>query len=265
MLESLKSILEEYHINSVLSRDAKKLLDNFKDNPKPIPFVMGNHLVISDLTGPTDNGWEINYSTGLTRSLLIDRYENEVNQLISRESGFMISQAYEAFESFLKDIIAVFLFNNKDLINSRFKVLKDAVSEDDSKEKIRSVRTGFNNEELFKVLRNNVEKFHRVENGENNLELNFHIWYKVFATVRHSITHSNFEINKRKVEEWDELHFQILRSFGLISEMDSAFQISPEIKKTYRILKLVAELGFFVFKSICISKNLNWRIYNNMT
>src|SRR5680860_732434 len=119
-------------INLVLTKDAQKFtVDNAR-------FFSGSKLIISDWTGPTDNGWEINFNTGIRKETFKEDYSREVESIISRECCLSFSQAFEALESFFKDCIFFkshrsekFDFESRDEINGGdklFRLIKKACS-----------------------------------------------------------------------------------------------------------------------------------------
>ena len=86
------------HIESILNRDFKNIKNQFSKSSKLPPFLFGNSLVISDQTGPTDNGWQYNYPTGIHKTITFRNYTREIKEIVNREAGYSIAQSHEAFE-----------------------------------------------------------------------------------------------------------------------------------------------------------------------
>lgn len=103
-IASLKGTL--YHIDITLTNYTKVYIENSEKYKDKIPdFALGSNLVISDITGPTDNGWEYVFSTNGKHIVKLSTYQEEVGKLLEREVGHSLSQAYEAYTTFLKDQI----------------------------------------------------------------------------------------------------------------------------------------------------------------
>ena len=90
-----------FHIWSILRKDYQKVFERYmKSEIDDQPSLISNILVISDITGPTDNGWEYNYPAGNSRNIPYSKYEAEIANLVARESAFMCAQSHEAFETY---------------------------------------------------------------------------------------------------------------------------------------------------------------------
>jgi len=101
--ELFDRIIELRHTSSNINSTLKASLEGFANYHGK--FLSGSALVISDWSGPTDNGWEINFHTGFRKVTLKENYENEIQRIVSQECCFAFAQSFEALEKFLKDII----------------------------------------------------------------------------------------------------------------------------------------------------------------
>ena len=81
-------------------------------------YLSATSLVIGDWTGPTDNGWKLNYHTGVNKTTVKENYSNEIDKVLSREFGLAYAQCYEALETLLKDIIYIKINTDQAFKNS---------------------------------------------------------------------------------------------------------------------------------------------------
>ena len=118
-----------YHLNTLngLLFTLKNQLNNFeklyRDSISKTSFDIsrifsGTSIVIRDLTEWPESGWARYYPSGKFSSKG-EEYFELIRVLLARESAWSISQAYEAYEKFLKDISATFLLENQQLIETK--------------------------------------------------------------------------------------------------------------------------------------------------
>jgi len=257
------------HIERILLRDLK-LFNSKELQNSGIKSLHGNHLIIGDLTGPDENGWKINYPTGISRVLEVENYQKEINFLIQRESAFMIAQAYEAFETFLKDIIASYLFLNKDLGKQVSEEFQDSMTIEEYKITIRkdSMRRGdkfggTNNEGFFKFLRRHSTNFKNFET-HNNSEINIREWYKIYSEVRHAIIHSSSLVKEQNVKGWSKDKLTLFQKNFPYSKIENSYKLEISSSSALKALNMISELAFQVFKSLSIEANLEWKILLHM-
>ena len=86
-------------LNKVLLQDVEKYTS------EKAKFFSGTALIIGDWTGATENGWKINFHTGITKSTFKENYATEIEKVLSREFGLAFAQSFEAFEKLLKDLV----------------------------------------------------------------------------------------------------------------------------------------------------------------
>jgi hypothetical protein len=91
-----------------LSERKKQILQEDREN-KLLVSAIASYRDIS-LIGTTSNLFTPNYLYEITMNNL----ENEIDDIISQQSCFAVSQAYEVFESFLIEILTEFLMHNQE-------------------------------------------------------------------------------------------------------------------------------------------------------
>ena len=88
-----------YRIENLLKNESKILLKGKSE------FYTSNAVVISDWTGPTEDGWELPFHTNVFTTTNKDNYLQEMEKMKSRENLLNFAQGFEVFQKFAKDCI----------------------------------------------------------------------------------------------------------------------------------------------------------------
>lgn len=271
-----------YHMELNITRDAKEFLENWeKSNLKKPSVALFSTLIISDITGPTDKGWGYNYQTSSDYIVDFENYKNKTYDLTIQFSHFIVAQSYEAFETYLKNILASFFsirpeigfeiiakYKKQDNPFTRFfKMIgliklrnKDSKKMDWGQE-IRKIPLGTNNEVLFKSLRSITKKICDFE-VNNNKELDLKTWYKQYSIVRHSITHANGTLQKSR---YNCIARRDVFDNYFPSIVDEHFcKLAIDRNHAEYICKLITEYAFQIFKFLSIEVEEDWMILKNM-
>lgn len=247
------TLLDYRHSTNRLNKVLKKDVEIYtKEGAR---LHLASALVISDWSGPTDNGWEINFHTGISTETPKDTYEIEINKMLSRELCLMYAQSFEALEKFLKDCF--FSRANRD------KKLKDyiislipKISESELK---RYKMPGGDN--LFKVLKKAGGKTFTKYSSENNLNIRFSELWSVLSESRHAITHSRSYIKQPKIN-LSKHHSDIFNFLFNSSKIDNELLlIELDYSKFDRLVKRLSEFAFQVFKILSTEEEIEWDIY----
>jgi len=174
-------------------------------------FRTGYTLAIRDLTEWPANGWAVYYPSG---NFILEgkEYINIKETFIHRESSWTISQAYETFETFLKDITACYLLIHKidnDLINVKIEIFNKylkkqykKISPDNFQYWRDFLQRNYNNSiKIFKLLRAISPNIKNAEK-HNNRAIDLTKWFDVTSEVRHAVTHSNSIIKNDRMLNW---------------------------------------------------------------
>ncbi len=221
-------------INSVLNKDVQKYTT---ENAR---FFSGSKLIISDWTGPTDNGWELNFNTGIRKEIWKDDYAKEVENIISRECCLAFAQAFESLESFFKDCIFIksqrtdiFDFQTRDEIpggNKLFRLIKKASSPDYTDYSL-----------------------------TNNKNIRFKQFWTVISESRHSVVHSSCRLEKRKINLSVD-HFATFEYLFNYEEInDNILFLKLSFRDLDKILKHIAEFAYQFNKLWSIKEELEFR------
>jgi hypothetical protein len=225
----------------------------------------GSSLAIRDLTEWPQSGFAIYYPSGVFSSKG-EEYFKLIRVLLARESSWTVSQAYEAFESFLKDVSAALLLENKMLAEPK-KVEKfesNKRSNNLTKTNIAFWRgyIDYNyktNTDRLKFLRKICPDISIVET-KNNRAINLTEWFSVVEELRHSATHSNFIIYNKRMTNWSKTKREILQRYFSGINTDEGYQLDITIKNATFCLELFSEYSFQIYKFLSISKGYDWNI-----
>lgn len=229
-------------INKVLLNDVE-IYSNEKAK-----YFSGTALVIGDWTGSTDNGWKINFHTGIIKSTYKEDYASEINNVLSREFGLAFSQCYEALETLLKDFVSIKIQNDPKFI-SKLPPNKVYTRE--------ALRGG---DELFKLIKKIGDKRFKKYSKNNNNNFKFSETFKIFSELRHSITHSKGNLNRNKIP--NDKYYKDLFEFLLpLNKLENEIiQLKFDYKSIDKLLIYLAEFGFQIFKILSEEDNYEWKL-----
>lgn len=245
----------------------RKLLNEIVDkgNLDLSSMLAGTSLAIRDLTEYPKNGWAVYYPSGKFVSQG-EEYLQKIDVLVSRESAWTISQAYEAFETFLKDITAAFLHINSQyadtekLTKSNSKLKKLSLEPTDIEYWKNFIRLNYRkNIDLLKFLREIAPELKEAEK-QNNYAIDLTEWYTVVTEVRHAATHSNMLIKSRKMLSWSPGTHQLLTHFFPGKNTAGCYTLELSRKDAETSLRLFAEYAFAVFKCLSKLENYDWKV-----
>jgi len=253
-LSNISATQSIYHqLTTYLTNHKKHYLPTLRES------FMGSTLIMGDLTGPSDNGWKLNYPTGFGNSIRLPEMSDNIDKLISREGMRNVATAYEILESFLFDATAIFLKLNPDKRSHAKKIEKP--TDADLKEQIRLYR-GRNNKELLRLIRTICPRF-KTSETQNTPNINLKEWYITLSHIRHAIVHSLFRLDLSKVN-FTKYQRQVLDHYFSYQLHDDIAELTLSYEQANRTMVMIAEFGFLLFKSFSIEMNEDWRIFKDM-
>ncbi len=248
LLVFFNKILEYRHttdrVCKVLLEDAKRY------DSEGARYFSGSALIISDLSGPTDNGWELNFHTGVLRQTLKDGYRDEIVKLVSRECCLTYSQSFEAFETFLKDILYYHVTQSEGFRNE-----VNAMINPNTKVTRKTMPGG---DKLFKAL--NKAAGHIIKDlfTDNNLGLRHKETFTALSQARHAIVHSGSIVQLSKVNT-SKLQLDIFNYFFDSEYLgNSHLAIKLDVPRYQKLLKRFSEYAFQIFKAMSINYDLEY-------
>lgn len=168
-------------IDAFLMARSAQLKKDFAFEGYQLYSMMTTYRDLSQLEGGNNL-----YDTGNRYYLTTDNLEEETSRLLSYVSCLTISQIFEVFESFLKNVLAESISQQNELIeplqiesiNTQFDSIRNSLY------KIQ----GTNNKGLIKALRK-VSPFFKKHEHDNIWELNMSDWFNLIASIRHIVIH----------------------------------------------------------------------------
>ncbi len=227
----------------------------------------GASLAIRDLTEWPKDGWARYYPSGKFSSKG-EEYFELIKVLLARESAWTVSQAYEAYERFLKDISATFLCENQHLAE----IKKVAKFESDKKSR-NLIKTDIafwriyveyhyrTNSNKLKFLRKLCPDISKGET-QNNRVIDLNEWFDVVEELRHSATHSKFIIKVARMKNWSKTKREILQKYFSGNTVEQGYQLNITSKDATFCLEIFSEYSFQIFKFLSMLKGYDWNILN---
>ena len=238
----------------------KKYIDDYLSSwdfskvAKP-KFLLFTNFVIEDISDGRRTGARKIYPTGEGYSVDIETRKND-EDLLNLFYGFIISQGYEAFETFLKKILNAYFTNNPSETERILAV-------DNTQLKKALEKGGKNNRKYFQYISSLSIDFLSVQKS-NNIELDLDEWFELFSEVRHSFTHRNGRVIKSDYDCITLLNRKKFSTFFPVINKGKTEYYLIGNKQCEWILHLEGEFAFQVFKTLSIIKDLDWKVLKNM-
>jgi hypothetical protein len=223
--------------------------------------VAGLRSLFRDLSDLTSK--ENLYSTGFRYELKISEFKEDIALLVSRECCFALSQVYEIFETYLKNILSSFLFHNPLFFDSvEIKNFDTPSTIQEYRDCINFLqRQGKNNKKLFSTIRK-ISSFYSKHEIVNIRSFNLNNWYDLISEIRHAIIHNqqkltlkvqNIISHNRNKEIYD-------RYFLSEKSYENNIIITDRLKTTDHIC-LFDSFAYLIFKSLSLETNLDPKYY----
>lgn len=246
-----EKLLYYRHISGRIDKVLKKEIEIYSSEKAKMHFASA--LIISDWTGPTDNGWELNFHTGIFTETTKENYEVEIKNISSRQRCLLYAQSFESFERFLKDC----LFDKLECDNEIREYVISLLPKNQNSVISRKNMPG--GDKLFNVLKKVGGKTFKKFSASNNINMKFKELWTILSEVRHAVTHSESTIDLVTINKSDH-HFDIfnyLFNSNIIS--DDKILIELDYKKFEKLIKRFSEFAFQVFKLMSIEEKLEWK------
>lgn len=220
------------HFNEIV-REQKRYSEqiNLPDFDRPI---MGSKLLYRN---PITVKYEFAYHHSVDEKNLEETLEN----LKIHYFNFVIAQCFEAFETFLKDIISVFLTLN----STNIKIDKpiNTMTFETCRKDISTYSRSKNryNKRLFNLIYQINPEVAKTEN-KNFLHFDFKQWNVVFTDIRHCIVHGNSQFKLTTSSNWTDFQNELLNQLFIAKIENGIGQISTVSEYDY-IIRIIAQHG----------------------
>lgn len=245
-----ENLLYFRHICGRINKVFEKEINDYKRKEAVIHFASA--LIISDWTSPNDNGWEINFHTGIMKETVKENYELEIKKNFSQQLCLLYSQSFESFERYLKD--SLFEKSQRDPVLQAYIVSFFPKTQ----EKLLSRENFPGGKKLFKILKKAGGKSFINFSTKNNKNIRFDDLFEILSETRHSITHQGSIIENKKIykTKYQNAIFNYLFKYQTISNEKTLIEL--DYKKFELLIKRFSEFSFQVFKILSIEDGFDW-------
>jgi hypothetical protein len=198
----LLKMLENYFSEILVIEGKLTLSDSFLKTKKDeiIKERGQNQRIVDAITSYRDlsliNATSNLFSPKWSYSITTDNLENEIDDVISQQCCFAVSQAYEVFESYLVEILTEYLLYNQENLKTLKFVSEDIIL---IKETIRTMvksKQKSNNKGLISMVRK--LSLHFKDHESNNIyKVQITHWFDLVSTIRHTLVHNRQIISDR--------------------------------------------------------------------
>lgn len=232
-----------FSFDNRLKNYSKQLADNYIDNNIDINNLSsGAALPICDLTVMLGDNHCPDYYIAGVHSVKGEGYISYTDALLFKINAFLIAQSYEAFETFLKNIMVIYLIESKEYIT------KDE-AECFVDKRLRSK----NNRKLLKCMRDRAPLLNCFEKI-NSRNIDLRSWYEAVSEIRHAVTHKSAFILKKKIQGNIKI---FLESFSATEVIDG-YILEAKQHETTRAIECFGEYALLIYKCMSLSKNYKW-------
>jgi len=259
MINTYKKYLDQFfekllyyrHISKHINKVFQKEIKEYSSDKAVMHFASA--LIISDWTYPTDNGWEINFPTGIVTETTKDNYELEIKKISSRQLCLLYAQSFESFERFLKNCLFDRLSRDAAIKEYVISLLPKNQNSSITREKM----PGGDN--LFKVLKKAGGESFKEFTSKNNLNIKFKELWTILSEVRHSVTHNESLIDFKLINKTARHSGIFNYLFDSKKMYDDSVLIELDYKKFEKLIKRFSEFAFQIFKLLSKEENLDWK------
>jgi len=268
---ALENLFERLNFYNFLIAYIGKRLSNLKDGIErqagesekiDVEDLMhGTSLIITDLSGPTDDGWLYQYPTG-NFDVEGEDYLQMLDKFVGREAERVVAQGYEAFETYLYDVTARFCDakSEQSLVNHFRGNLPKALERDLEawKKAVRGVYRRKPNSDLIDLIRNFGQDLDDAEVHTNNRDLHLVRWYQITGEARHAVTHSEGVISNKVIKGLDLKEIRVLKKNYPGSKTDEGYVLHLDVDSAQEALRTFAEYGYAIFKALSEERGYDW-------
>lgn len=201
--------------------------------------ILGNRLVYR-------NPITVKYEFAYDHSIDENNLEESLSNLKVHYFNFVIAQCFEAFETYLKDVVAAYLSSNSN-ISFHLEPCIDRSNYEKCRETLSQYCRFKNkyNKKLFELLYNIEPKISETESN-NFLRFEFKEWNIVFTEIRHSIVHSNGQFKLGKFNNWTQFQKDILYQLFITKSENNIGLVSTVSEYDY-VIRILAQHGQIIY------------------
>ena len=254
-LTTLNGIL--YVIKSQSEIALSRLKRHESDAAQSLPIWYGSRVLLEDIGDIPSDLWRRFRPTKDVFVIHHEDAEEAFADILEHINLFIVSQAYEAYETFLFDSVAYLHYSepatrtDKKRLEKWDKKNSHPSSLEDWRNYARGTYRGKNNRELLCWIRRLAPQVEKVETG-NTLGMNLQDWFEAVSEVRHAVTHSNGLIKTENVGRLSSDAQAVLRNqFSGIDTADG-YHLHLDTKSAREALQVFHNYAYAIHKSLSL-------------
>lgn len=226
------------------------------DAAQTLPIWYGSRVLLEDIGDIPSDLWRQFRPTEYAFVIYHEDAEEAFAEILERIDLFIVSQAYEAYETFLFDSVAYLHYSepstaDKKKLEKWDKKNSHPCSLEDWRNHTRGTYRGKNNRELLCWIRHLAPQVEKVETG-NTLGMDLKEWFAAASEVRHAATHSNGLIKTESVGRLSNDAQAVLRDqFPGIDTADG-YHLHLDTKSARETLQVFHNYAYAIHKSLSL-------------
>ena len=220
-------------------------------------LLYASRLLLEDIGSIPDDLWRQFSSTGHDFVVRGEDVEQAFADILERMNLYIVSQAYETYETFLFDSVAYLHYSepatrtDKKRLEKWDKKNSHPSSLEDWQNYARGTYRGKNNRELLCWIRCLASQVADIEK-QNTLRMNLHDWFEAASEVRHAATHSSGLIKTENVGRLSRDAQAVLRNqFPGIDTADG-YHLHLDTKSAREALQVFHNYAYAIHKSLSL-------------
>ena len=231
-------------------------------NLSPEFIVNASCLLMQDIMEKSTNPFPKKYISGMFE-IKSAKYFNHLKEIKFREASWCVSQAFEAFIEFIKNIIyTTHKFNPNCITNKqriKFEKNEHTNSQDKNNYLFNYVKYTYNyNKQLIPFFKN-FSKIFKEYYKKNSSSVNYQTWFNLITKVRNATVHNEMIIKPEKLN-YNSNNKLIVDKYFPVNLLEKGYLLQLTSNNVRINLETFSEFGFLIYKSL--STELNYDLYN---
>jgi hypothetical protein len=221
------------------------------------PVWYASRILLEDIADIPNDLWRRFAATPHTFLINATNAEEEFNAISETINLFLVSQAYESFETFLLDTVAHLHFAQPDTADDRKKRKWEkrngpTASLDNWKAYVRDIYRGKNNMPLLNWIGTLAPDLLQVED-KNTLQMPLRRWFATASEIRHAATHSSGLVKDDRFKPLPPLEQKLLLACFPVLAVDNGHALHLDIKSAGKALEVFHNYAYAIHKSLSIA------------
>jgi len=258
-----------YQFDSHFKHRAAEIKDSLQRHRfRRVPWFAGAALVIRDLTEWPPDRWARYYSVG-SHTRKGKGFLAAMQNIVALNSAWVVSQAFETFEVFAKDVVALYLKRNPTaLCTPPWPRRRRGAGAGPKTRHLSAYRTFVTHayggaDDLVRRLRRSIPDLAQHEQ-HNNRGLDLQEWVRVVAEVRHATVHRRGVLSPAQMKRLSTSARSILKANFPGEAVTRGYRLRLERKSAQDALIRSAEYALLIFKQISLREDLDWEVFKSV-